>query len=139
MANLGSINKSFNGGKGAGFQNPVFKISAVNPTDDLQQPRGAPRENPSDNAFSNIEIGHMVSCKKGKTIVSGKVSKLYKNDENDVIYIEFMTSSGEKIKIDVSRLYDASDGNIPDDMSQVSTSVSNESVILKFNEFINKP
>lgn len=132
-------NKSFGTTSALGYENPAFKISIVSPNDSLQQPQGVPRPNPNTDFQDNIEIGNIISAKIGKKKVVGKISKIVKNSENDTVYVEIMTNSGRKFKVDSSRIspVDTATDNVPDNVaSNISTSgIFAESRFLSFETF----
>ena len=83
--------------------------------------------------------GNIISAKIGKKKVVGKISKIVKNSENDTVYVEIMTNSGRKFKVDSSRIspVDTATDNVPDNVaSNISTSgIFAESRFLSFETF----
>jgi hypothetical protein len=123
MASL--YNKSFGTTGALGYENPAFKISIVSPNDELQQKQGNPRPNPAGDYQDNLEVGSVVSFTIGKIQVVGKISRIFKNAENDTVFVEVKTNSGKKYKVDSSRVNSKSPAfdNVPDNVAtNLSTS-----------------
>lgn len=132
--------KSFGSTGALGYENPAFKIRIVSPNDDLQQKQGAPRGNPQNDFLDNLEVGDIVSAIVGKETVVGKISKMKKNGENDIVMVEVTTNSGKKIKVDATRIRSTNPiaDDVPDNLAvNLSTNgIFQESRILSFQEFI---
>lgn len=133
--------KSFGSTGALGYENPAFKIKIVSPNDDLQQRQGAPRSNPSTDFLDNLEVGDVVTAKVGKEDVVGKISKMKKNGQNDVVLVDIMTNDGKKFTVDATRIRstDPVQDDVPDNLAaNLSTNgIFQESKILSFQQFIN--
>ena len=81
---------------GRGLINPAFVIKIVSANDDMQQPRGDNRNNPSDDFLSNLSVGDDVDGKSddGK-IISGSIQEIIKNLLGDVTYVIVTDSKGK--------------------------------------------
>lgn len=138
MASL--YNKSFGSTGALGYENPAFKISIVSPNDELQQKQGTPRENPNTDFLDNVEVGSVVTAFIGKESVVGKISRIIKNNENDVLFVEIKLNSGKKFKVDASRIQatDPTSDNVPDNLAnQVSSNgMFNENKFISFEKFV---
>lgn len=133
-------NNSFGSAGGLGYENPAFRIRIVSPNDALQQKQGAPRSNPADDNGDNVEVGSVVSARIGKKDIVGKISRIFKNDENDTVFVEVTLNSGKKYKIDSTRIRstDPALDQVPDNMAtNISThGIFAEARIYSFQEFI---
>jgi len=122
-----------------GYENPAFKISIVAPNDSLQQKQGVPRKNPNTDFQDNIEVGNVITALVGKKKVVGKISRIFKNDENDTVYVELTTNTGSKYKVDSSRIRatDADVDQVPDNLARniSSDGMFAESRFLSFTAF----
>jgi preprotein translocase subunit YajC len=132
--------KSFGSTGALGYENPAFKIKIVSPNDDLQQKQGVPRRNPRTDFLDNLEVGDVVSAVVGKETIVGKISKMKKNGENDVVMVEVVTNDGKKVKVDATRIRatDPVADDVPDNLAaNLSTNgIFQESRVLSFQEFI---
>jgi hypothetical protein len=137
MANL--YTKSFGSSGALGYENPAFKISIVAPNDQVQQKQGNPRPNPSNDFLDNVEVGSVVAAKVGKRNIVGRISQVFKNNENDIVYVEITIPSGKTFKVDASRVRDTNPDvdQVPDymDYHLSSNGMFKESTVLKFKEF----
>lgn len=142
MAVLGGSNGSLNTTASLGYENPAFKIKIVPPNDNLQQKRGHPRPNPSDDAGDNIKEGDPITAKVGERRVTGTVYSVEKNDQGDVIFIEIRDLDGNLHKVDISRIRAAgvtSDDN-PNSVQQGASSpgIFAESKFSDYETFVSK-
>ena len=135
-------NNSFGSAGGLGYENPAFRIRIVSPNDALQQKQGVLRSNPNNDFKDNIEVGSVVSARINRKDVVGKVSRIFKNDENDTVFVEVTLNSGKKFKIDSTRIRstDPALDQVPDN---IATNISThgmfaENRIYSFQEFISK-
>jgi hypothetical protein len=132
-------NKSFGTARSLGYENPAFKISIVSPNDDLQQKQGIPRPNAADGYQDNLEVGSVVSAQVGKRNVVGKISRIFKNDENDTVFVEIVLNSGKKFKVDSTRIRDTNPAldNVPDNIATnlFANGIFAESRFYNFSEF----
>lgn len=132
-------NKSFGTARALGYENPAFKISIVSPNDDLQQKQGIPRPNAGDDFMDNVEVGTVVSANIGKKNIVGKISRIFKNDENDTVFVEITLNSGKKYKVDSTRIRttDPALDNVPDNVkTNFSTpGIFMENRLMSFEEF----
>jgi len=138
MANLHS--KSFGTTGALGYENPAFKIRIVSPDDSVQQKQGAPRPNPGEDFLDNVEVGSVVAASIGKKSVVGKISRIFKNSENDVVFVEIALPSGKKFKVDATsvRATNPDVDRIPDymDYNLSTTGMFKESKLFSFQDFI---
>jgi hypothetical protein len=138
MASL--YNKSFGSTGALGYENPAFKISIIAPNDDLQQKQGVPRSNPNTDFQDNVEVGTVVTATIDKKSFVGKISRIFKNDENDTVYVEIVSNTGKKFKIDSSRIraVDTAIDEVPDNLAQnISTNgIFQENRFMSFDNFV---
>jgi hypothetical protein len=132
MASLYGISTS-SPAQSMSYENPAFKIQIVKPNDSLQQPKGDPRSNPSNDYLDNVEIGEVVSCMIGKKTIIGKVSKIIKNSEGDGIIAEIVTKDGEKFKVNGSAISVANPSDVPDDIRQ---NISSPGILAEKSRFM---
>jgi hypothetical protein len=128
-----------------GYQNPAFKIQIVKPNDDLQQAKSPGRNNPSDDLLDNIVVGQRIVARIGKRKVTGRVSRVFRNAENDGIYVSMVTRDGKTYKVDGSRISITAFGERDDEVSKADpeSAVSSpglfaESKLMNFEEFVNE-
>ena len=125
-----------------GYYNPAFKIKIVNPSDTMQQPESSHRENPADDFLDNLVIGQKIVAIVGKRKDKGKIARIFKNTENEGVYVQLVTADGKKYKVDGSRISlnprgDTGDDQSREDLEKVTSSPAffAESRILSFDEF----
>jgi hypothetical protein len=143
MGNLGRGIKLGSGSTnimpGRGLINPAFVIKIVKVTDDIQEPKSNPRNNPNDDYFSNLNIGDDVDAKVDGKTVSGSVRRVIKNSLGDAIKVVVMDKRGKKHEIVASSIRRRKKFNKSAEDAQqavLSPAVYNES-IMTFEEFSN--
>lgn len=136
-------NVSTGGGHSSmGYYNPAFKLKIVAANNDMQQPQSQPRDNPSDDFLDNLAVGQSVTAKIGNRKVTGKITRIFRNAENEGIFAQIITRDGKSYKVDGSRItLGASDPqdevSIPDKATS-TPGVFAESKLLSFSQFLNE-
>jgi hypothetical protein len=102
-----------------GYYNPAFKIRIVNPSDSLQQPSIPGRENPQDDWLDNLCVGQRIVAHIGNRKVTGKISRIFKNTDNEGVFVEMITKEGKRYKVDGSRISIKDSGNTGDNQARV--------------------
>jgi hypothetical protein len=102
-----------------GYYNPAFKIRIVNPSDSLQQPAIPGRENPQDDLLDNLYVGQRIVAQIGNRKVSGKISRIFKNTDNEGIFVNMTTKDGKTYKVDGSRISIGDSGSTGDNQARV--------------------
>jgi hypothetical protein len=142
---MASLYSSSAGHASLGYENPAFKLQIVKPNDDLQPPESAGRNNPVDDLLDNLVVGQRIVARIGKRKIIGKVTRVYRNAENDGIYVSLVTKEGKAYKVDGSRIATTAMGDSDDrvmkmDMEKPESSpgLFAESKLLSFEQFVNE-
>jgi hypothetical protein len=142
---MAGLYNSSAGHSSLGYENPAFKIQIVNPNDDLQQSESPGRKNPNDDLLDNLVVGQRIVARIGKRKIIGKVTRVYRNAENDGIYVSLTTKDGKTYKVDGSRISTTAAGDSDDQVMKMdmekpvsSPGLFAESKLLSFEQFVNE-
>jgi len=121
---------------GRGLINPAFVIKIVPATDDMQQPKSAGRPNPSNDYLDRYEIGDEIRANVNDEVVSGKVTRIIKNEEGDGVYVLITSQDGKTHKVEGSQIMDSGEpATSDDDYLRSSPGIFNETKFMTFGEF----
>lgn len=142
---MAGLYNSSAGHSSLGYENPAFKLQIVKPNDDLQQPESPGRENPNDDLLDNLVVGQRIVARIGKRKIIGKVTRVFRNAENDGIYVSLVTKDGKSYKVDGSRISTTAPGDSDDQVMKMdmeapvsSPGLFAESKIMSFQQFLNE-
>jgi hypothetical protein len=121
-----------------GYINPAFKIRIVSPNDSLQQKPSNGRNNPADDILANLHVDDTVTAKIDDREVTGKVQRIFKNSENEIIYVKIVTQSGKIHKVDASSIHPNSPprAEISRDRNISSPAFFSEHKLLSYTDFL---
>ena len=122
---------------GRGLMNPAFVIKVVAANDSMQEQPSTGRNNQADDFLDGIKIGDEVEAKIKKKKVTGKVTRIIKNDLGDGVYAIVMDKNGKKHKIEGSLINKISYNETPDDKAAIMSTPArfNESRFLSYDQF----